>query len=277
MRSVLFYFVLCFFVFMGGCLENFDGGSTPKEKFERAVTLSEPLGAGKELDAETVNGGVTVKGVDIEQCDITATLETRGDTVQEAEELSGKIELKLEKSDKGLVFRIEKPQNVKHNRVCVKLDVTTPIETDLVLGSVNGNIVINNIEGDLTAKTVNGNLTTHGQFGKVRASTVNGTIECDKISSDADVSTVNGSVKARLDESNNVCNIKISTVNGGIDLDVSDGLSAKVHASVLNGSVHSDVPVTVQGKISKKNLKGTIGDGKGRLRLSTVNGSINIR
>ncbi len=277
MRKLQFCLVLCFLVFTVGCLEDFGGWNTPKEKFERIITLSAPLPAGMELEANTVNGGITVKGKDIEQCDITATLETRGDTVEEARELSGKIELKLEKSDKGLVFRIEKPKNVKHNRVYVKLDVTTPRETDLVLGSVNGNIVIKNIKGDLTTKTVNGNLTTHGQFGKVRASTVNGTIKCDTISSDADVSTVNGSVKARLDESNNVCNIKISTVNGGIDLDVSDGLSAKVDASVLNGSVHCDVPITVQGKISRKKLKGTIGDGKGRLKLSTLNGSINIR
>jgi hypothetical protein len=51
-----------------------------------------------------------------------------------------------------------------------------------------------------------------------------------------------------------------------------------VEASTHNGSVHTDLPVTVVGKVSKNELKGTIGAGQGgKLHLETYNGSIRIR
>ena len=277
MRKLLLVLAVVVLFFTAGCLENIDNGNPPKEKYQRVVKLSEPLPAGKQLDAKMVNGAMTVNGTEAEQCNITATLETRGHSIEEAEELSGKIELTLESNEDGVMFRIKKPTGVKDNRIVVRLDVTVSSQTDLVLESVNGNIDINNVKGDLTINTVNGNLTAHGQFVKVKCSTVNGQIECDGILGDVDVSTVNGGVRALLDESNKVCNIKISTLNGGIDLDVPEGFSAKVDASTLNGSVSANIPVTVKGNIKRNKLKGTIGSGEGTVKLNTLNGSINIR
>lgn len=279
LRSVLFVCVVCLLFVGGGCFVNF-GGSPPKEKYERTVTLSEPLAGGKRFEAKVCNGAITVAGTDAGQCNITATLTTRGHTVAEAEELSGKIELRLEESGGGLAFRIDKPSSIKDNRIDVKLDVTIPVETDLVLETTNGNIDVRNIEGDLKAETVNGNAIGRGVFGKVNISTVNGQIKCSEISGDVRLSTVNGSVRAVYsDESKGASNIDISTVNGSINLEVPDGISAKVDASVLNGSINSSIPVTVKGKIGKRHLKGTVGSGQGRglLRLRTVNGSVNIR
>jgi DUF4097 and DUF4098 domain-containing protein YvlB len=54
------------------------------------------------------------------------------------------------------------------------------------------------------------------------------------------------------------------------------GVDASVRADTLNGSVRSEFPITVQGTVSPRRLRGTIGNGGRELRLSTVNGSIRL-
>jgi len=49
-----------------------------------------------------------------------------------------------------------------------------------------------------------------------------------------------------------------------------------VDASTSNGKIATNKSITVQGDISKNNIQGTIGDGRGVCRLHTSNGSIHI-
>jgi len=68
----------------------------------------------------------------------------------------------------------------------------------------------------------------------------------------------------------------ISTSDGSITFVAPQGLSAMVEASTSDGSIHTDLPITVAGKVNKS-LRGTIGAGEGRLILKTHDGSITIR
>jgi len=45
----------------------------------------------------------------------------------------------------------------------------------------------------------------------------------------------------------------------------------------VNGSISSDFPLTVSGKLSPRHIRATIGSGGRELRLHTVNGSIELR
>jgi len=56
-----------------------------------------------------------------------------------------------------------------------------------------------------------------------------------------------------------------------------DGLNAEVKAATVNGDIETDFPMSVQGRISKRRLEGTIGSGGRLLELSTVNGGIELR
>jgi DUF4097 and DUF4098 domain-containing protein YvlB len=53
--------------------------------------------------------------------------------------------------------------------------------------------------------------------------------------------------------------------------------SAEVNVSTHNGSIKTDIPITVTGKVRKGRLTGTIGTGEGKLHLETHNGSITIK
>jgi DUF4097 and DUF4098 domain-containing protein YvlB len=71
--------------------------------------------------------------------------------------------------------------------------------------------------------------------------------------------------------------VDLETSNGSIRFKGPAGMSAKVDASTSNGSVSTSLPITVVGKMSKTRLNGTIGEGEGRVRLHTSNGSISIK
>ena len=62
-----------------------------------------------------------------------------------------------------------------------------------------------------------------------------------------------------------------------IELETPPELSARVEVSTHNGSIKTDLPITVTGKLSRRRLTGPIGSGEGELYLETHNGSIRIR
>ena len=112
----------------------------------------------------------------------------------------------------------------------------------------------------------------------MKLQTHNGAISCKGVTGNVELSTHNGGAEVVYsDDAAPAVNASLTTHNGGVDLKAPPGLSAKVEASTHNGSVHTDIPITVVGKISKNNLVGTIGSGEGKLYLKTHNGTINIK
>lgn len=123
--------------------------------------------------------------------------------------------------------------------------------------------------------------------------TVNGAVDGDSLNGDADGHTVNGSVRlitaglASATTVNGSINVSVGrtdwpdgaefkTVNGGITLKLPASASADVRAQWTNGSMHSDLPIAVSGKVEARRLQGTIGSGGRRLALTTVNGDITL-
>lgn len=45
----------------------------------------------------------------------------------------------------------------------------------------------------------------------------------------------------------------------------------------MNGSLHTDFPLTVSGRFDARHLHATLGAGGREIRLRTVNGSIDLR
>ena len=129
------------------------------------------------------------------------------------------------------------------------------------------------------ATTVNGKVRAEELGRFVRASTVNGNVT---VSTDAwaKASSVNGSVHVRMGRADWDGTLKISTVNGSIELEVPASLNTDVRFSAVNGSLESDLPLTISsqsGRWGPKKLEGRIGNGGRELNVNTVNGSLHIR
>jgi DUF4097 and DUF4098 domain-containing protein YvlB len=74
-----------------------------------------------------------------------------------------------------------------------------------------------------------------------------------------------------------VCDVSIVTHNGRVELSAPPDYSATADLSTHNGSIRTELPITVLGKVSGRKLRGTIGAGEGRLHVKTHNGSITIK
>ncbi len=269
--------LLCLLIVVAGCCFNI-GSCSMRAKYERTVQLSAPLSPGSGFAAQTHNGYITIAGADVTDCNLTATIIGQAITEEDAKEVAEQTTIKLEPWGDKLTAKIDKPTYMINRSVTVNLEITVPNQTDLELTTHNGKIEITNITGRLNGTTHNGKVTAEQISGTTELHTHNGSVICREISGDTQLKTHNGSIKVYYSEAApSVCNISLITYNGGIELATPSNFAGEVEASTHNGSINTDLPITVMGKLSKRRLTGKIGAGQGKLHLSTHNGSIKIQ
>ncbi len=264
--------VMCAIV-LGGCIGGFQ-----RHKYERTENLQAPLAPGGHFTAQTHNGAITIRGADENICKLTAKITVRARTPEEAQSLAEKVSVALIERDNGLATQINKPNIPRGYGLTVEFDVSCPRQTGLNLETHNGAVRISDIVGDSTAKTHNGAIRTENILGTTELHTYNGKIVCRKIAGDLKATTHNGGVNIVYSkQAAAVMQAQVISHNGGIDFTAPPQLSAKVDISTHNGSVHTDIPIAVTGKVGKNHLAGTIGQGQGKIALQTHNGSIHLK
>jgi hypothetical protein len=129
---------------------------------------------------------------------------------------------------------------------------------------------------EFAGRTVNGGVQGSGLTADARAHTVNGSVRL-ATTGVARAGTVNGSINVSMGQANWREPLEFATVNGSIVLVLPAALDADVEASTVNGSFHTDWPLSVQGRFGPKRVNGKIGNGGRALELATVNGNIELR
>jgi DUF4097 and DUF4098 domain-containing protein YvlB len=254
------------------------GCNVPPAKHTRVVEVSAPLAAGGSFAAKTHNGSITVTGVDVAECKVTATIVARAGSEEQAKKLAEQTRIRLEPDGKKLKARIDKPRTGMNQSVSVSLDVTVPGQTDAALTTHNGKVRISDLAGRIDATTHNGRVRTSQVIGTTKLRTHNGSITCEEISGDIQLRSYNGNVWAKYSQSAPpVCDVSIVTHNGRVEFTGPPHYSARVEVSVHNGTISTELPITLSGKVSRRKLHGTIGTGEGRLHVETHNGSITMK
>jgi DUF4097 and DUF4098 domain-containing protein YvlB len=64
---------------------------------------------------------------------------------------------------------------------------------------------------------------------------------------------------------------------GGIDFTAPPGFAGQVDLRTDYGSIHTALPITVSGEVTKTKITGKVGEGNGLLRLQTGSGSITLK
>lgn len=127
-----------------------------------------------------------------------------------------------------------------------------------------------------SATSVNGGIKAEDLGRPAQATSVNGSV---RISTEAwaEAKSVNGAIHIRMGHAGWDGTLKIETVNGAIDLEMPDDLSADVKFSSVNGRIDSAFPISITGGFVGHSAKGTVGSGGRELVANTVNGSITLR
>jgi hypothetical protein len=125
-------------------------------------------------------------------------------------------------------------------------------------------------------KLINGALDITGAKGEVHASCINGRLEAHNLSGRADLSTINGHLDARFDDLSG-SSIKLSSVNGSMEMTIPSDAKAEIEASTVSGGIENDFGLHVNHhSFVGHDLRGELGNGGPRIKLSNVNGRIEI-
>jgi DUF4097 and DUF4098 domain-containing protein YvlB len=124
---------------------------------------------------------------------------------------------------------------------------------------------------------INGALDVQGVAGEVRASCINGKLTARGLSGGVKLSTINNRVNAQFERLGDLP-IELSSVNGGVLLTLPSDSKAEIEASTVHGRISNDFGLNVNDhRWVGHDLHGQLGDGGARIKLSNVNGEIEIR
>jgi DUF4097 and DUF4098 domain-containing protein YvlB len=230
------------------------------------------------LEVKTHNGRVAFDGTN-DATQAIAQVHIRGGawSKEEAQVALDAIEVFVEPGKQGrqlLGWRWNPPK--KHSwRGQVSFDISGPVEVNLEVETHNGRVEVSGVQGSVTTVTHNGRINVSTAKGKLYARTHNGRIEADYDGEDVTLITHNGTISAQLDKCQEIRG-KMVTHNGSVKVTLGDSVSTFVDAQTHNGRISCDLPIDVQNR-SRRHLTGALGNGGGRLNLTTHNGGINIK
>ena len=201
------------------------------------------------------NGGVRVFGWDRDAVEVTARMQAQARTDAEARELLSRVRIVAD----GRGIRAEGPStDHDYDGWSVSYYANVPRRFDLDLTAHNGGLAVDGVSGKLSLDTHNGSVALLGVGGDVRANTQNGSLNVQLIGSKWDG-----------------LGLDAETRNGSVRLAVPEQYAAQLETGTVNGSIRTDIPVTVSGRISRQ-LSIPLGGGGRTIRAMTTNGSVQI-
>lgn len=202
------------------------------------------------------NGSIRVQGWDGDQVKVTARLQANAESDADAQSLLRDIRIT---SDARRVSA-EGPSNGRGDRSgwSASYVVMVPRRFDLSLDAYNGSLGVDGVTGKLELSTHNGSVTLSGVGGDVHARTQNGSLNVQLAGRSWDGEGLDA-----------------VTQNGSVRLAVPDAYAATLETGTVNGRINTDIPITVQGRISRQ-LSVPLNGGGRTIRAMTTNGSVNI-
>ncbi len=126
-------------------------------------------------------------------------------------------------------------------------------------------------------KLINGELDVNGVTGEVNASCINGRLQAHNLAGRARLSNINGKLEARFDWLSGQ-RVELNSVNGSVDLTIPSDSNAEVEATTVSGGINNDFGLHVNNhRFVGHDLRGELGNGGARIKISNVNGRIDVR
>ncbi len=221
------------------------------------------------------------------------------------EELPGEVRITVKKKD-SLTSWTSWFSNAK---IRFEIQVPTKTRTDLQTGG--GHVKVSSLEGDANAETSGGHIEVTDLKGNLTAETSGGHISIKKISGNAKIETSGGHIetdgvegnlsaetsgghieirdaKGRVDADTSGGHVevsfakgnahggKIESSGGGITVAIDPNVDLAIDASTSGGSVRTDIPVKIVGKVNGSSIRGSLGKGGEMLYVHTSGGSVSI-
>lgn len=252
----LFCSTLCVLLLMAAPAFAGDKSDYLTEEFHQTY----PLSADGRVAVSNINGPVHISGWDRNEVKVDAIKYAR------SKERLDEAKIKVDASSSQVSIHTEYPDRDRDWR---KGGYDNPASIEYTITVPRG-ARLDKIE------LINGGLDIQGMAGEVRATCINGSLDAKGLSGRVDLSTVNGPVKAHLDRVA-ASPMELSSVNGSVTLTIPSDAKAEIEASTVHGSINTDFGLHVNNhQFVGHDLRGEIGGGGTRIKLSNVNGPIDI-
>ncbi len=161
-----------------------------------------------------------------------------------------------------------------NNHIRVTYKITLPQTYNVDLNTSGGSIEIEDLEGEVDAYTSGGSISLEDIQGNVDIKTSGGSLDLDNIIGKIDAHTSGGSIELKLPKKPTK-DSKVKTSGGSITAYLVKNVAVNLSAKTSGGRVSSEF--TVDGKITKRSIEGTINGGGPELVLKTSGGSVRIK
>ncbi len=276
--------------------------------FDRTLSVS---GAAN-LDLTTGSGDVIIKAGGTNQVVVHGTVHGNNDWFSGSDSAVRAVESNPPIQQNGNSIRIgyNLPEDAKRH-VSISYEITVPPNTVTQAHSGSGNVEVTGVRSDVQAHSGSGDLRLRDLGGRVNVQTGSGNIKAQNVTAPFDAQTGSGDIEAELTGAGDVDvhtgsgTIRVKGIKGGIQahtgsgdieadgnvtgpwrlhtgsgtvrmaLGSGSGFNLDVHTS--SGSIHSDLPITVQGSLGNHELKGAVRGGGPLVEVSTSSGDVDIR
>lgn len=212
-----------------------------------------PVSPNVQVSLNNINGSVQITAWDRNELQLDAV------KTADSQEKLQEAEIRVDASQNSIRIETHYPERTNNNPASVEYQLHVPRAARLdKIDLVNGKLDIDGVRGEIRGASVNGNITAHG------------------LSSDADLSTVNGAVSGELLDMASAHHVKLSSVNGHVEIAMPKDANAHLSANTVCGHIDSDLSLPIHKGWVGSDLDTTLGSGATRIELSNVNGSIKI-
>jgi len=155
----------------------------------------------------------------------------------------------------------------------------------------SGSIEVASVQGGLRARAGSGEIEARNVEGFVRATTGSGSLNLEQVHGDVEAETGSGSIevrglRGRLSARSGSGSIRaegtpdgewrLRSSSGTVRAELPVDAEFDFYCRTSSGSIHTDFPITVQGRLGKKELQGRVRGGGPLLHVSTASGSVYI-
>lgn len=262
------------FVALTGCdvIEIAAQSNRARGMFERTLTVNGPV----DLSVRTGSGGIQIRTGAGDRVQIVGRVSAGSsrDGLDPAERVR-RVESAPPITQAGNVIRIgDTNDDPVYRNVAISYELVVPANTQINAQTGSGSQEIGSVNGPVRAQTGSGNIRIERTGGSLHAQTGSGNIQVDSVGGEVRAQTGSGTVQVRQIARGDV---NVQTGSGSVTLSLPADAAYTLDARTGSGSISTSQPLTVQGRIGRNHLTGTVRGGGNNVHVRTGSGSIDIR
>jgi len=240
--------------------------------FERTLTVNGSV----DLSVRTGSGSIQIRTGAADRVQIVGrvTASSWRDGIDPAERVR-RVESAPPILQTGNVIRLgDTRDDPTYRNVGITYELVVPANTRVHAQTGSGSQTIGSVDGAVTAQTGSGSIRIERAGGSLQAQTGSGHIEAESVGGDVRAQTGSGSVEIRQIVR---ADVNVHTGSGSVRLTLPPDAAYTLDAQTGSGSITTSQPVTVQGRVRRNHVTGTVRGGGNTVRVRTGSGSIAIR